>query len=529
MDHVHPAKIHETPGSAGNSLGMSGAREMISGVNPLIEFRRLQQARGLTPDVAARLASEAADAILRRGAARGHYRREAVTLLCELASLNDPVLARIGVHGLFPLLVETLGDAFTAAACTVYNQLFAQVIQYCRRLPAGAAIDRQLRHFGLMTEADLVRRAARIRRPRHFNRERARQIQKAFVLSRVTLGADIAITSVVLAALKRVYPQAEVKLAAIPKTLQLFAGDPRIQLCAVEYPRGGGLIERLTGWQRVVEVVRQETSELDPTEYVIVDPDSRLTQLGLLPLVADERPYLFFESRSYCVAGLQKLGALTAHWLQQVFGLAKPLYPYCAPAQPDVAAARRIIGAVKGVSSGPIVSVSLGVGANPSKRLPDLFEFRLLARLLSGGATVILDKGGDAEEVERIDALVAMLAREGFRGVALEERREALASPVEVSGASLVTWQGGIGRFAALIAESAAYIGYDSAGQHIAAALGVPSIDIFTGFTSPRMPQRWAPHGPGPVHVLVLDSTKALSSARLDAIIADVLAHVPRG
>jgi ADP-heptose:LPS heptosyltransferase len=142
---------------------------------------------------------------------------------------------------------------------------------------------------------------------------------------------------------------------------------------------------------------------------------------------------------------------------------------------------------------------------------------------------MILDKGGDAEEVERIDALVAMLAREGFRGVALEESREALASPPEVGSESLVTWQGGIGRFAALIAESTAYIGYDSAGQHIAAALGVPTIDIFTGFTSPRMPERWSPHGPGPVHVLVLDPTEALSSARLDAVIDDVLAHVPRG
>jgi ADP-heptose:LPS heptosyltransferase len=508
---------------------MAGAREMLSGVNPLIEFRRVRQARRLTPDVAARLASEAADAILRRRAASGHHRRDAVTLLCELASLDDPVLARIGVHGLFPLVVETLGDAFTSADCAVYNQLFAQVIQYCRRLPAGAAVDRQLRHFGLLTEADLLRRAARIRRPWHFERERAHRIRKAFVLSRVTLGADVAVTSVVLAALKHVYPQAEVKLVANAKTLQLFAGDPRIQLCAVEYPRGGGLIERLTGWQRVVEVLRQETSALDPTEYVIVDPDSRLTQLGMLPLVADERPYLFFESRSYRVAGLQKLGALTAHRLQQVFGLAPPLYPYCAPAQPDVAAAQRIIGAVKGDSAGPIVSVSLGVGANPAKRLPDPFEFRLLARLLSEGATMILDKGGDAEEVERIDALVAMLAREGFRGVALEESREALASPPEVGSESLVTWQGGIGRFAALIAESTAYIGYDSAGQHIAAALGVPTIDIFTGFTSPRMPERWSPHGPGPVHVLVLDPTEALSSARLDAVIDDVLAHVPRG
>ena len=345
----------------------------------------------------------------------------------------------------------------------------------------------------------------------------------------MTLGADIAVTSVVLAALKEVCQRRRSELVANAKTLQLFAGDPRVQLCAIEYPRGGGLIERLTSWQCAVEVLRQETLGLDPTEYVIVDPDSRLTQLGLLPLVADERPYLFFESRSYSAAGLQKLGALTAHWLQQVFGMAEPVYPYCAPSQPDVAAAQRIVGTLKRYATGPIVSVSLGVGANPAKRLPDPFEFRLLARLLSEGATVILDKGGDPEEMARIDALVAMLGGEGFRALALDERRDVVSSPAEVGGASLLTWQGGIGRFAALIAESTAYIGYDSAGQHIAAALGVPTIDIFTGFTSPRMPERWSPHGPGPVHVLVLDAAETYSSARLDAIVDDVLAHVPRG
>src|SRR5215475_16008263 len=402
-------------------------------VNARLEFRQLKEVRTLTPEVATRLASEAAAAFLERHATSGHYLRDAATLLCELASLDNPVLARIGVHGLFPLLVEPLGDAFTSAACAVYNQLFAQVIQYCRQQPAGAAIDRHLRHFGLVTEADLLRRAAHIRSRVHFDRERAHVIKKAFVLSRVTLGADIAITSVVLAALKQVCQEAEIKLLANAKTLQLFAGDPRVQLCAIEYPRGGGLIERLTGWQYAVEVLQHETSELDPTEYVIVDPDSRLTQLGILPLVAAERPYLFFESRSYCAAGLQKLSALTAHWLQQVFGTATSVYPYCAPSQPDVAAAQRIIRALKKQATGPIVSVSLGTGTNPAKRLPDPFESRLLARLLSEGATVILDKGGDPEEMARIDALVAMVGGQGFRVLALDERRDMESSPAEVA------------------------------------------------------------------------------------------------
>ena len=379
----------------------------------LAEWHRLQEGHGLTSDVAARLATEAASAVLGQPQVSIPILREAVKLLCELANLDDPALSQIGIHGIFPSLVEPLGDAFTPHACEIYNQFFAQVIQFCRGQPAGAAIDGQLRRFGLVTESDLLVRAARHRRVSGFGLERAQQIKKAFVLSRVTLGADIAVTSVVLAALKTVFPAAALKLVANTKTHQLFAGDRRVQLCAIEYPRGGGLIERLASWQHTVEAIEQETLGLDPTEYVIADPDSRLTQLGLLPLVADERPYLFFESRSYRAAGLQKFSALTDHWLQQVFGMAKPVYPYCMPAPSDVAAAKHITDSLKRRAPGPIVSVNLGVG-QPAKRLPDPFEFRLLARLLSAGATTILDKGGDAAEVARIEQLVATLRGQGF-------------------------------------------------------------------------------------------------------------------
>ncbi|HZD10172.1 MAG TPA: glycosyltransferase family 9 protein, partial [Candidatus Binatia bacterium] len=355
------------------------------------------------------------------------------------------------------------------------------------------------------------------------------QIQKAFVLSRVTLGADIAVTSVALTALKKVFPTAAIKLVANAKTLQLFAGDPHVQLCAIEYPRGGGLIERLTSWLRIVGVLRQATLGLGPSQYIIVDPDSRLTQLGLLPLVADEQTYFFFESRSYCAAGLQTLGALTAHWLHRVFGMTEPIWPYCTPASQDVAAAKQLVASLKSQSPAPIISVNLGVGGNPTKRLPDPFEHRLLAGLLSTGGTVILDKGGEPEEVARIETLVAILAGEGYRALPLDERRGTASPPADLSGIHLLTWQGGIGRFAALIAESTMFIGYDSAGQHIAAALGVPTIDIFTGFSSPRMLERWSPHGPGATHVLVVDAAETHLPARLDVIVDDVLAHVPQG
>jgi ADP-heptose:LPS heptosyltransferase len=48
-----------------------------------------------------------------------------------------------------------------------------------------------------------------------------------------------------------------------------------------------------------------------------------------------------------------------------------------------------------------------------------------------------------------------------------------------------------------MISKAALYVGYDSAGGHVAAAAGVPLVSIFGGYPSERMLQRWTPYGPG--------------------------------
>jgi ADP-heptose:LPS heptosyltransferase len=75
---------------------------------------------------------------------------------------------------------------------------------------------------------------------------------------------------------------------------------------------------------------------------------------------------------------------------------------------------------------------------------------------------------------------------------------------------------------AALIGESNLYIGYDSAGQHIAAALGVPSVDVFAGFRSPRMLDRWRPTGKAEARVVPVYER---AGADTQAILSDVLRH----
>jgi len=66
-------------------------------------------------------------------------------------------------------------------------------------------------------------------------------------------------------------------------------------------------------------------------------------------------------------------------------------------------------------------------------------------------------------------------------------------------------WRGSFAELAAMIARSRLYVGYDSAGQHAAAACGTPLVTVFAGFPTPRMLARWTPTGSGPKEVVRVD------------------------
>jgi hypothetical protein len=324
-------------------------------------------------------------------------------------------------------------------------------------------------------------------------------VRKVLVPSRVTLGADIAVTSIVLRKMKDVFPQAEVVLLGGTKAGAFFASDSRVRLREVAYARGGSLRDRLGGWPALVDLVRREIDGLKPEEYIVVDPDSRLTQLGLLPLVTDESRYYFFESRSFTAEESTCIGELTGRWLDGIFGAgSRPSLPYVSLPGEDL---QRGVALRSAAAGRPLVAVNLGVGDNPAKRVVDPFETELLSLLHARGYAIVLDQGAGEEELARTSKLIRELQDAGASVSQLGD------SPNAVSDVNV--WQGSLSGFAGCIAVASLYIGYDSAGGHLAAALGVPGIDIFAGASSPRMLERWTPWGPTPASVVAVESGRS--------------------
>jgi ADP-heptose:LPS heptosyltransferase len=475
-------------------------------------------------DAAGRLASE----FLSEFQTSGHYLGEHIARLAELATSADERDAKQATVALFASVIEPLADSFDPAAVSLYNRAFAQLIQACRLAPRGELLDRRLHGFGLSTEADIVSRAEQLRPLRRLSglASLVRDVERAVVLSRVTLGADVAITSVIIERIKRELPRAEIVLLGGRKAAQLFGGDRRLSFRALDYERAGTITSRLLSWLDLLDAMGDLTRGLERGQYLVLDPDSRLTQLGLLPITSDD--YLFFPSREYGHNSARSLGELAALWLNEIFGPAEEIHPRVSLARSDLEAASTLMRQMRQGGARKVITINFGIGGNLAKRVDDELEKSLVARLIGEGATVILDKGAGEDESRRADAVIMYAMRVSSRGraarmIEIDETNLADHLSSGHTSAELIVWRGRIGLLAAMIGESDLYIGYDSAGQHIAAALGVPCLDIFAGFSSPRMLDRWRPTGKAEARVIAVDTKGGCVDSR--AVLADALRH----
>jgi ADP-heptose:LPS heptosyltransferase len=375
--------------------------------------------------------------------------------------LLDDLLAQGGDRELFRIVVERLADLFEPRLCRVYAEIFCDVIA---------------RRTGLHA-THLLARYERVRLMRVLDRDPA-AIQNVFVLSRVTLGADVAVTSVVLDAVKQRFPNAVIWFVGPAKNWELFDADSRLRYLPIAYGRSGTLDDRLAVWPQLREAVSLPNS-------IVVDPDSRLTQLGLLP-VCGEEDYYFFQSRSFGANTQHPLPSLTRRWATKTFGIAEARPYICT-----------------GIEAAEFATtVSFGVGENPAKRVPDPFEEDVLRRL---PRPILIDKGAGGQEAERVESAVE-----------------------KAGGDGIVTWDGSFAGFAAHIQRSRLYVGYDSAGGHVAAACGIPMISIFAGEVCERMFQRWRPTGEGRIAIMrpaELPPDKLL--ATFESLLSDLQAARP--
>jgi len=300
------------------------------------------------------------------------------------------------------------------------------------------------------------------------------------------------------------------------KLHEIFGNNPKVRLRKITYPRRGGLIERLSVWNQLIEVMQEELHRCGEEKTIVIDTDSRLTQLGILP-VTDNNNYYLFPSRKYDDSNADMtMVELVNAWFDRISGSKGFSFPKIWPPA-NLAAAAEFRRAAKGKGAENIICVNFGFGGNPSKKLNEETEKKLIVELLKTPNTiVVLDKGFGEEEKRIAASIMAYVKENGFAV------RDAEYSALEQNGIGwgLVAIQCSIGELCSIIAACDQYIGYDSAGQHIAAAVETPGITLFIGTGNMRFVRRWRAFGKEPNHVIhIADGKPGHNSRAIEALI----------
>jgi ADP-heptose:LPS heptosyltransferase len=441
----------------------------------------------------------------------------AADALADAADSDDTALRAAGLNALFAGVVEPLNDGFTPAGRALYAHLMARIVwRVASRVPALCAA------LAGLAVTSLAALSARYQRARAGDAPLpSGPIARIVVLSRVTIGADILLSTIALSRLHQRFPQAELVLLGDAKLAGLFAGLPQLRVRPMAYARRGPLRERLASWLEVLAALGAEGPQL------VVAPDSRLDQLGVLPVCAEQDRYLLWENLQ--PAGpAQSLCTLLDRFLCRRLGLADqpPALPQLAFSTATAELGRRLHAAL---GERPLVAVKLDHGGNPAKALPRAGELALLGRLRGLGWRVLLDRGFGPAELANSDELLRDL---GWQAVDIDEggvlglAAGALA-PGALAEAAVVRFHGSISGWAAGCACARLAVSYDSVGHHLAAALGVPVVAAFTGFSDPAFPVAWQPRGRAPITVVTIGTADKERPASWQALL-DALPAPPR-
>jgi hypothetical protein len=385
-------------------------------------------------------------------------------------------------------------------------------------------IDRYLNKFNLFSADELFRRTARIHvQDRCFNGE-TKAIKQIYILSRITIGADVAIVSVLIQRMSNLFPNAEIIILGSLKLREIFGGNPRVQIREVVYTRGGGLLERIETWCGVVDLLEKETAANRSGEVLLIDPDSRITQLGVLPIIEEEN-YLHFNS--HMDSALSENACMAEHaniWADHVFGRPDFCYPKLWLESKLMNPAQKMTNSLRQNGCQRITTVNFGVGGNPRKRIGLGFEKKLICELLQyPKSVVILDKGFGAEEVSSSQGIADEVKSRGYAVHQAELKHDNVGNFSE----GLLMVEGSIGEIAAVIGGSDEFIGYDSACQHIAAAMAVPTVTIFAGSNNPRFIRRWSACGNTLCRIIHVDTLGHPDDINPDEIISRLMEERP--
>jgi len=450
---------------------------------------------------------------------------ESLNRVIDEALSGNSAKMQLGTHILFKYIIETLSDTFLYKDRKSLEKIMAHLISRLRTLPQAQEFHTQLKRWEFNSEKDLINRIENYLPQKKFPHGGPMgHIKKIFIPSRVTLGADVLLNTLVIERMKCRFPEAEIIFLGSEKNGSILKGNQgQFRVLPLYYNRRGPLLNRFLNWLEIVRQLEKEITGLKAGEdYLIINTDSRLMQTGILPVIPppEEHSHYFCWIPAIEPGNWKKTSQAEdlLNWLNSTFGESTQnncIYPQLHLSENQRNYADQVfqfLNPALEIKAKPyyIVSMSFGVGGNQEKRIKKStesvshFEMNLILKLLANGNRVILDRGFGTEESQQVDGIIKEVRNRGFKTGEITEEH---STPQQIEyekteDIHLLAFKGSINKFAALIDRSDCYVGYDSLGQHLAAGLSRDVITIFAGYHSQIFPLRWKPWGKGSIHVI---------------------------
>jgi hypothetical protein len=399
-----------------------------------------------------------------------------------------------GAGWFFRTVVEPVCDSFDPAAQRAVERVLADVLaEGCRRDERMRAVldgHDPIRHRAEAVAGGALREAPDL----------------CVIPSRVTIGADVAITASILAVVRSAWPRTRIALIGSPRLLEpVTHGLSDVEVWAHAYPRHGSLLDRLAVWRDAADTFARRVHR--DTHCVVLDPDSRITQLGLLSLGGPTR---VFDSRTASPTDPSSLADLASAWAAEVTGAA-PRRARLIPAAEHLRWGRELVGRLRTRHQRPVVFASLGVGGNERKAAGVAAEIEVLRRLAKH-AVVVLDSGVTPAESSRAREVAAAVADGPVGNLVPGAQPEDDAQAVFVLRDASLPAAIGLGGGAGGRARGRPAL------QHIASAVGTPAVAVFVDPPSPTFVDRW--RSPGTTAITV--RRDATAEAVADTVIASL-------
>ena len=440
--------------------------------------------------------------------------RQACDFIAEQSNSDNELEQSAAIRCLFADLVEAWNDSFSMRGRNAYAAIFGRIVwKVCEN---DEMLMNSLKLFNISSEDQLQNRYLCHRQGKKLviNEETKRIV----VLSRVTIGADILLSSVVVKRLRQQFPDAEIIITGNKKLYGLFGSMPNLRVEALDYARRGSLSTRLRSWISLHEQIRSLKPDL------VVAPDSRLDQLGMLPICSIEQ-YALWENLQLEDA-TQSLSSLADHWICRILDLHTD--PPCYPELSFSTDMQELSDHMESLISGKnFIAVKLDYGGNSDKALSREWEIEILRCMIDRGWRILIDRGFGDEELKNSDAVMRGVGMSAFdisehdpdNGQLITEVQEA-----DIQDASIIRFYGSIAAWAAATKHCQLAFSYDSVGHHLAAALGTPLVIAFTGYKDEAFPIAWQPRGPGEINIVKIPMDRKSNRDYLSKI----LDHITR-